>query len=56
MDEGEIRLDLVNSDNRTVQNLSLFHNFNHYPSLTAFDKYYADPVNHRPPTVYIGFP
>lgn len=22
----------------------------------AFDKYYADPVTHRPPTVYVGFP
>jgi all-trans-retinol 13,14-reductase len=30
--------------------------FNSYDMDTAFDKYYADPVTHRPPTCYIGFP
>jgi hypothetical protein len=30
--------------------------FNSYDMDEAFDKYYADPVTHRPPTVYVGFP
>ncbi|KAL7547622.1 hypothetical protein ACHAWF_010903 [Thalassiosira exigua] len=30
--------------------------FNSYDMDESFDKYYADPVAHRPPTVYIGFP
>ena len=30
--------------------------FNGYDVDQAFDKYNADPVNERPPTVYIGFP
>ena len=30
--------------------------FNSYDIDEAFDKYYADPVTHRPPTCYIGFP
>jgi len=30
--------------------------FNGYDIDEAFDKYYADPVHERPPTVYIGFP
>ena len=30
--------------------------FNSYDVDDAFDKYYNDPVTHRPPTVYIGFP
>ena len=30
--------------------------FNSYDMDEAFDEYFADPVNHRPPTVYIGFP
>ena len=30
--------------------------FSSYDIDEAFDKYYADPVNHRPPTCYIGFP
>lgn len=30
--------------------------FNGYDVDDAFDKYFADPVNVRPPTVYIGFP
>jgi len=30
--------------------------FNGYDIDDAFDKYIADPVNHRPPTTYIGFP
>mmetsp|Transcript_18929 Transcript_18929/g.28818 ORF Transcript_18929/g.28818 Transcript_18929/m.28818 type:complete len:678 (+) Transcript_18929:87-2120(+) len=30
--------------------------FNSYDMDQAFDQYYADPVAHRPPTVYIGFP
>jgi len=30
--------------------------FNGYDIDEAFDKYYADPINERPPTVYIGFP
>ena len=30
--------------------------FNSYDMDQAFDQYYADPVTHRPPTVYIGFP
>lgn len=30
--------------------------FNSYDMDSAFDKYYADPVTHRPPTCYIGFP
>ncbi|KAL3789336.1 hypothetical protein HJC23_006490, partial [Cyclotella cryptica] len=30
--------------------------FNSYDIDEAFDKYYVDPVTHRPPTCYIGFP
>ena len=30
--------------------------FNSYDVDQAFDKYFADPVGERPPTVYIGFP
>ncbi|KAL3915009.1 MAG: hypothetical protein SGILL_005846 [Bacillariaceae sp.] len=30
--------------------------FNGYDVDQAFDKYAADPVNERPPTVYVGFP
>lgn len=30
--------------------------FNGYDVDDAFDKYFVDPVNNRPPTVYIGFP
>lgn len=30
--------------------------FNGYDIDEAFDKYFADPVTERPPTVYIGFP
>lgn len=30
--------------------------FNSYDLDSAFDKYFADPVSVRPPTVYIGFP
>eukprot|EP01083_Nonionella_stella_P159880 522031_1 len=30
--------------------------FNSYDMDKAFDKYNADPVTHRPPTVYVGFP
>ncbi|KAL7530459.1 hypothetical protein ACHAXR_003509, partial [Thalassiosira sp. AJA248-18] len=30
--------------------------FNSYDMDEAFDKYYADPITHRPPTVYVGFP
>lgn len=30
--------------------------FNSYDMDEAFDKYYNDPVNERPPTTYIGFP
>jgi phytoene dehydrogenase-like protein len=30
--------------------------FNSYDLDEAFDSYFADPVSHRPPTVYIGFP
>ena len=30
--------------------------FNSYDMDSAFDLYYADPVTHRPPTCYIGFP
>jgi hypothetical protein len=30
--------------------------FNSYDMDEAFDNYYADPVTHRPPTVYVGFP
>jgi all-trans-retinol 13,14-reductase len=30
--------------------------FNGYDIDEAFDKYYVDPINNRPPTVYIGFP
>ncbi len=34
-------------------NLWYFHS---YDMDQAFDQYYADPVAHRPPTVYVGFP
>jgi len=30
--------------------------FNNYDLDTAFDEYFKDPTNVRPPTVYIGFP
>ncbi len=30
--------------------------FNGYDLDEAFDKYFANPTEHRPPTVYIGFP
>jgi len=30
--------------------------FNGYNTDECFDKYFADPTSHRPPTVYLGFP
>jgi len=30
--------------------------FNGYDTDACFDKYFADPTEHRPPTVYLGFP
>ena len=30
--------------------------FNGYDTDECFDKYFEDPTNHKPPTVYLGFP